>query len=104
MSELRTVGICRFSYAGEGGFKVGHDDHATLEAFLYGAARMEERFRLFEAITLPCVAAQTDPDFTFLIVQEPTFRRTTLNGCTRSPQKFRNASSSSTPHARTGAS
>ncbi len=66
--EMRTVGICRFSYAGEGGFKVGHADHASLEAFLYAEARMEERFRLFEAITLPCVAAQTDPDFTFLIV------------------------------------
>ena len=64
---MRTVGICRFSYAGEGGFKVGHEDHAALEAFLYGEARMEERFRLFEAITLPCVARQTDPDFTFLI-------------------------------------
>lgn len=65
---MRTVGICRFSYAGQGGFKVGHTDHASLEAFLYGTDRMEERFRLFEAITLPCVAAQTDPDFTFLIV------------------------------------
>ncbi|MEQ6201864.1 putative rhamnosyl transferase [Sulfitobacter sp. HNIBRBA2951] len=65
---MRTVGVCRFSYAGVGGFKVGHDSHAELEAFLYGSARMEERFRLFEAITLPCVAAQTDPDFTFLIV------------------------------------
>ena len=65
---MRTVGICRFSYAGEGGFKVGHADHAALEAHLYGDTRMEERFRLFEAITLPCVAAQTDPEFTFLIV------------------------------------
>lgn len=65
---MRTVGICRFSYAGQGGFKVGHNDHAALEAFLYDKARMEERFRLFEAITLPSVAAQTDPDFTFLIV------------------------------------
>jgi len=65
---MRTVGICRFSYAGQGGFKVGHNDQASLEAFLYGKERMEERFRLFEAITLPCIAAQTDPDFTFLIV------------------------------------
>jgi len=65
---MRTVGICRFSYAGQGGFKVGHEDHAALEKFLYAEARMEERFRLFEAITLPCVAAQTDPDFTLLIV------------------------------------
>lgn len=65
---MRTVGLCRFSYAGEGGFKVGHEDFAALESFLYGAERMEERFRLFEAITLPSVANQTDPDFTFLIV------------------------------------
>ena len=65
---MRTVGLCRFSYAGEGGFKVGHDDFAALETFLYGTDRMEERFRLFEAITLPSVAGQTDSDFTFLIV------------------------------------
>ncbi|WP_176250662.1 MULTISPECIES: putative rhamnosyl transferase [unclassified Sulfitobacter] len=65
---MRTVGLCRFSYAGEGGFKVGHPDFAALETFLYGKDRMEERFRLFETITLPSVAGQTDPDFTFLIV------------------------------------
>ncbi len=65
---MRCVGICRFSYAGDGGFKVGHDSFANLEAFLYGSDRMEERFRLFEAITLPSVALQSDPDFTFLIV------------------------------------
>lgn len=65
---MRTVGLCRFSYAGEGGFKVEHSDFATLETFLYGKDRMEERFRLFETITLPSVAGQTDPDFTFLIV------------------------------------
>lgn len=65
---MRCVGICRFSYAGHGGFKVGHDSFDDLKSFLYAPARMEERFRLFEAITLPSVAQQTDPDFTFLIV------------------------------------
>lgn len=65
---MRTVGVCRFSYVGIGGFKVGHEDRAALSKFLFAPARMEERFRLFEAITLPCVAAQTDPDFTFLII------------------------------------
>ncbi|WP_298858284.1 putative rhamnosyl transferase [uncultured Sulfitobacter sp.] len=65
---MKTVGICRFSYQGKGGFKLGIDDPPALAAFLYDEARMEERFRLFEAITLPCIAAQTDPDFTFLIV------------------------------------
>ncbi len=70
---MRTVGLCRFSYAGQGGFKVGHDDQASLQTFLYGADRMEERFRLFEAITLPSVARQTDPDFTFLIITGTSF-------------------------------
>lgn len=65
---MRTVGICRFSYHGKGGFKRDIDDPAALAAFLYDDARMEERFRLFEAITLPSIAGQTDPDFTFLIV------------------------------------
>jgi len=67
-AEMRTVGICRFSYHGRGGFKVDHEDPAARAAFLYDPARMEERFRMFEAITLPSVAAQTDPDFIFLIV------------------------------------
>ncbi|WP_037228481.1 putative rhamnosyl transferase [Roseobacter sp. GAI101] len=71
---MKTLGLCRFSYAGEGGFKVGHDDFAGLERFLYDPARMEERFRLFEAITLPGVARQTDPDFTFLIVTGTGFQ------------------------------
>ncbi|WP_299025215.1 putative rhamnosyl transferase [uncultured Sulfitobacter sp.] len=65
---LRTVGICRFSYLGDGGFKSNTGDRAAVAAKLYDPARLEERFRLFEAITLPCIAAQTDPDFTFLIV------------------------------------
>jgi len=65
---MKTVGICRFSYVGLGGFKVDHGDRAALAEFLFSPERMEERFRLFETITLPSVAAQTDPDFTFLIV------------------------------------
>jgi len=65
---MRTVGLCRFSYVGKGGFQAGADDQADVAALLYDEARMEERFRLFEAITLPCIAAQTDPDFTLLIV------------------------------------
>lgn len=65
---MRTVGLCRFSYVGHGGFQAGADDKADVAALLYDEVRMEERFRLFEAITLPSVAGQTDPDFTFLIV------------------------------------
>ncbi|MEQ6249020.1 putative rhamnosyl transferase [Sulfitobacter sp. HNIBRBA3233] len=65
---MRCIGLCRFSYAGKGGFKNGDDDLDALKAFLYRPDRLEERFRLFEAVTLPSIRAQTDPDFTFLIV------------------------------------
>lgn len=67
-SEMQMVGICRFSYLGKGGFQVEHEDLEARAAFLYDPERMEERFKLFEAVTLPSVAGQTDPDFTFLIV------------------------------------
>lgn len=65
---MQVIGICRFSYPGEGGFQV---EHATLQErmdFLYAPERMEERFATFETMTLPPLQAQTDPDFTFLIV------------------------------------
>lgn len=65
---MRVIGICRFSYPALGGFKRMHDNIEAREAYLYAPERMELRFRHFEALTLPSVAAQTDPDFTFMIV------------------------------------
>lgn len=65
---MQVIGLCRFSYPCIGGFQV---EHASLEertAYLYAPARLEDRFRTFETITLPPLKAQTDPDFTFLIV------------------------------------
>lgn len=65
---MQTIGLCRFSYPAIGGFQVEHSDLAAREAYLYAPARMEERFRTFACFTLPPLKAQTDPDFTFLIV------------------------------------
>lgn len=65
---MRVLGICRFSYPALGGFKRMHETVAEREAYLYAPERMELRFRHFETLTLPSIAAQTDPDFTFLIV------------------------------------
>ncbi|MBE1286088.1 MAG: hypothetical protein GJ676_22435 [Rhodobacteraceae bacterium] len=65
---MQVLGLCRFSYLGHGGFKVEHDSLEHRRAFLYGSQRMDERLRLFEAITLPSIVGQTDPDFTFLVV------------------------------------
>ncbi|MCE8514614.1 putative rhamnosyl transferase [Ruegeria pomeroyi] len=65
---MQVLGLCRFSYLGHGGFKVMHETLDERRAYLYAPARMEDRFRQFEAITLPSVAGQTDPDFEFLVV------------------------------------
>lgn len=65
---MQVIGICRFSYPGMGGFQVKHETIEERIAYLYTPDRMEERFRTFECFTLPALRAQTDPDFTFLIV------------------------------------
>lgn len=65
---MQVIGICRFSYPAIGGFQVMHDTAAARAAYLYAPDRMEDRFRTFEAFTLPALRAQTDPDFTFVIV------------------------------------
>ena len=65
---MRVVGICRFSYPALGGYKRMHDSVAEREAYLYDPARMELRFRHFETLTLPSIAAQSDPRFTFLVL------------------------------------
>ena len=50
----------RFSYFGQSGWR---SDASTQEALLYDDARLEQRFNLFEAITIPSLKAQTDKDF-----------------------------------------
>lgn len=65
---MRVIGICRFSYPALGGFKRMHETVEAREAYLYDPERMALRFRHFEALTLPSIAAQSDGDFTFLIV------------------------------------
>jgi len=67
----QVIGICRFSWPALGGFKTEHRNPEERAAYLYAPARLDERFRLFEAFTLPSIRAQTDPDFTFLIVIGP---------------------------------
>ncbi|QYX57741.1 putative rhamnosyl transferase [Roseovarius sp. SCSIO 43702] len=71
--DMQVIGICRFSYPALGGFQVEHDTIEDREAFLYDPIRMEERFRTFEALTLPPLRAQTDPDFTLAVVIGTSF-------------------------------
>lgn len=64
----QVLGLCRFSYPALGGFQRQHDTPQDRARFLYAPERLEERFRLFETITLPGLIGQTDPDFTLLVV------------------------------------
>lgn len=64
----QVIGLCRFSYPALGGFQRQHESPQARARFLYAPARLEERFRLFETLTLPAIRGQTDPDFAFLVV------------------------------------
>lgn len=71
--DMQVIGLCRFSYLGEGGFQVEHETLDERAAFLYDPVRMDERFRTLEAFTLPSIRAQTDPNFTFVVLIGETF-------------------------------
>lgn len=66
--QAQVIGLCRFSYPAYGGFKTLHDTPVERARFLYAPRRLDERFAQFEALTLPALRAQSDADFTFLIV------------------------------------
>ena len=65
---MQVIGLCRFSYPAKGGFQVEHDSIEDRMAFIWSRDRLEERFRLFETIALPCLKAQTDDDFTLAVL------------------------------------
>ncbi len=65
---MQVIGLCRFSYPAIGGFQVDFDAFQDKLDYLYAPARMNERFATFETITLPPLKAQTDPDFTLVVV------------------------------------
>lgn len=75
---MQVIGICRFSYPALGGFQVEHETIEERMAYLYSPERMAARFAMFEAFTLPCLRAQTDPDFTFIIVTGDSLPQTHL--------------------------
>lgn len=65
---MQVIGLCRFSYPAIGGFQVEHGSVEERMEYLYQPARMEERLRLFETVCLPGLKAQSEADFTFVIV------------------------------------
>lgn len=65
---MQAIGLCRFSYPALGGFQIQHETTEERIEFLYGEERLEERFRLFEHVALPCMKAQTNEDWEMIIV------------------------------------
>lgn len=65
---MQVIGLCRFSYPAIGGFQVEHDTIEERIRYLYAHARLEERFRLFETVSLPCLREQTDQDFDLIVM------------------------------------
>lgn len=69
--RVQMLGLCRFSYLGGRGFQVEHTSIDERRAFLYDPERLARRWHWFEQITLPGLAAQTDPDFTVVLMTGP---------------------------------
>jgi len=89
---MQVIGLCRFSYPAIGGFQVEHETMEDRIAYLYGDARLEERFRLMEAVALPCIKAQTDEDFELIVVigdQLPKVHRDRLHDITANIPQIR---------------
>ncbi|WP_370400146.1 glycosyltransferase [Sulfitobacter sp. JB4-11] len=67
--NIQALGITRWSYpCGQDGFRREGGDLVALRATLYAPHRLEHRIFLLEHVLLPCLRAQTDPDFTHLFV------------------------------------
>lgn len=73
---MRIVGLCRFSFLGGGDWRATRNltpdevraAAAERAALLFEPRRLDARFATFEHLTLASLQAQTDPDFTFVVM------------------------------------
>lgn len=69
--RMQVLGLCRFSYLGGRGFQSAPEDREARRAYLYDPDRLARRWYWFENVTLPALRAQTDPDFTLVVMTGP---------------------------------
>lgn len=69
--KVQMLGLMRFSYVGLRGYQKDHPTIGERRAFLYDPARLERRWFWFQHVALPAWQAQTDPDFTLVIMTGP---------------------------------
>ena len=89
---MQVIGLCRFSYPALGGFQREHKPIEQRKAFLYDAARLKHRLRLFQAFNLPSILAQTDRDFKYLILvgdDLPAWARAQLDDLTAAADQIK---------------
>lgn len=77
--RVQVLGICRFSLLVEGGFQVTHETLEDRRRMLYDPDRLARRFLWFEQVCLPGLAAQTDPDFTLVLLTGEDFPKPWLD-------------------------
>lgn len=65
---LQTIVVIRFSYPALAGFKMAEAGIDAARAALYDPARLDRRMALFQALTLPSLLAQTDKNFTTILL------------------------------------
>jgi len=66
--RAQVVIVIRFSYVAEAGFKLSAQGLDSVRATLYAPDRLERRFRLFEALTVPSLIAQSDQEFSVVVL------------------------------------
>lgn len=64
--------LIRFSFLSEAGFRNSRAGVASVREMLYDPARLERRFAMFEALTLPSLLAQTSQDMDVIILTGET--------------------------------
>jgi hypothetical protein len=62
------LGLCRFSVLVEGGFQVEHPHIQARRSMLYDPLRLASRFVWFEHLCLASMRAQSDSDFTLVVL------------------------------------
>ncbi len=69
--RVQMLGLCRFSYLGEDGFQAGPQTLDQRRAFLYDPERLARRWFWFENLVLPGLLAQSDKNFTLVLMTGP---------------------------------
>lgn len=78
--HVQMLGLCRFSYVGLRGYQVEHDSVAARRDYLYDPQRLARRWLWFTRVALPAWQAQTDPDFTLVVMTGPDLPDPYLSG------------------------